>query len=40
VAEEVVVGDRPAVGPGVVEPEEIAGPELGDGDVAGEDVLR
>jgi len=39
-AEEVVVGDRPAVGAGVVEPHDVAGPDLGDGDVAGEDVLR
>jgi hypothetical protein len=40
VVEEVVVGDGPAVGPGVVEPQEVPGPELGDGDVTGEDVLR
>ncbi|HZQ79369.1 MAG TPA: rifamycin-inactivating phosphotransferase [Acidimicrobiia bacterium] len=39
-AEEVVMRDRPAVGAGVVEPHDVAGPEQGDGDVAGEDVLR
>jgi hypothetical protein len=40
VAQEVVVGDGPAVGTGVVEPEQIAGSEFLDSGVAGQDVLR
>lgn len=40
VAQEVVVGDRPAVGAGVVKPQQIAGPHLVHDDVAGEDVFR
>ncbi|MNC91784.1 hypothetical protein D3C83_80990 [compost metagenome] len=40
VAQEVVMGDRPAVGAGVVEPEDVAGPDLLDRDVAGQDVFR
>jgi hypothetical protein len=39
-AQKVVVGDRPAIGPGVVEPQQVAGPHLVDRNVAGEDVLR
>lgn len=40
VAEEVVMGDRPTVGAGVMEPEQIPGPHLLDRHVAGQDVLR
>jgi hypothetical protein len=39
-AQEIMVGDRPAVGAGVMEPEQVAGPHLVDRHVAGQDVLR